>query len=483
VLARSALAVLLVGCSGASARDARTERWIASALVKVYVTSNPYDYQSPWQRSGIETSSGSGVIIEGRRILTAAHVVADHVAVEVKRAGATRRFNATVAFIGHACDLAVLQVADPAFFAGARALALGELVKLRDRVHVYGFPEGGDLVAVTGGIVSRVETGAYGHSDEPLLLAQIDAAINAGNSGGPVVAGTQVVGIAAETLTDAENIGYMIPAPVIRHLLEDIGDGRFDGFPRLGIETQPLENQTHRTYLGIAKQDSGVLVKRVNYGSSAWGLIQAGDVLLSIDGVDVSRDQTVPLRGTDRVHYGHLIASHQVGSTAQLSVLRQGSSLVLDAKLTPLNRLVPGPRYGVPPTYLIYGGLVFQPLSANYLELYGGWPADLVNHAEYQNVVTRERQAIIVMTQVLSHPSNQGYDELHGYVVTAVNGQMPRDMCHLAERLAAAGDGWVNIQFEGGQVIVLNGKTVREAHPAILQAYGISRARSDDLQP
>ena len=91
--------LLLTSCQTAEARDARVERMIATSLVKVYVTANPPDYQSPWQRGGIESSTGSGVIISGNRILTAAHVVADQVSVEVKRSGGTRRFAARVAHV------------------------------------------------------------------------------------------------------------------------------------------------------------------------------------------------------------------------------------------------------------------------------------------------------------------------------------------------------------------------------------------------
>jgi len=82
------------------------------------------------------------------------------------------------------------------------------------------------------------------HSGRRLLAAQIDAAINPGNSGGPVVMDGQVVGVAMQGYSGADNIGYMIPAPIVRHVLEDVADGRYDGFPVLGVDFQELQSPT-----------------------------------------------------------------------------------------------------------------------------------------------------------------------------------------------------------------------------------------------
>jgi S1-C subfamily serine protease len=73
--------------------------------------------------------------------------------------------------------------------------------------HVYRFPSGRSL---------------YSHGRTTLLAIQVDAAINSGNSGGPVLLGDHVVGIAFQCLTSGENIGYIIPVPVINHFLQDL---------------------------------------------------------------------------------------------------------------------------------------------------------------------------------------------------------------------------------------------------------------------
>lgn len=73
-----------------------------------------------------------------------------------------------------------------------------------------GYPIGGESLSVTAGVVSRIELQEYAQGGETLLAIQIDAAINSGNSGGPVInEHDQLVGVAFQSLAtlDSENIG------------------------------------------------------------------------------------------------------------------------------------------------------------------------------------------------------------------------------------------------------------------------------------
>ena len=96
-----ALASLLGSHALAANNPNRTaQRAIESSVVKISVHSNPPNLLFPWQKAGTQSASGSGVIIDGKRILTCAHVTEDAVSVEVKRAGMSEPFVADVAFDG-----------------------------------------------------------------------------------------------------------------------------------------------------------------------------------------------------------------------------------------------------------------------------------------------------------------------------------------------------------------------------------------------
>ena len=193
---------------------------IKSSIVKINATHNHPSYTTPWQRMGIHAVTGSGAIIKGKRILTNAHVVADQTLLEVNRQGDVNTYTADVEYVCHSCDLAILTVDDESFFKDVKELEIDGLPDLQSRVHVYGFPTGGETISITEGIVSRIEVDYYVHSSDRFLLAQVDAAINPGNSGGPVISEGKIVGIAMQALENAENIGYIVPAPVIKHFLD-----------------------------------------------------------------------------------------------------------------------------------------------------------------------------------------------------------------------------------------------------------------------
>ena len=147
--------------------------------------------------------------------------------------------------------------------------------QLRDEVAVVGYPVGGEEISITEGVVSRIEVQRYSHSQRHLLAVTVDAAINAGNSGGPVFGNGKVVGIAFQKLTGVDNIGEMVPPPIIRAFLDGVDAGQAPEIPALGITTQNLENPLLRRQLGLADDERGVVVLHVDYGGSADGILAA----------------------------------------------------------------------------------------------------------------------------------------------------------------------------------------------------------------
>lgn len=139
-------------------------------------------------------------------------MVADSTFVLVRKHGSPTKYRAQVEAVGHECDLAILIVESDEFWEGMHFLELGDIPFLQQAVAVVGYPQGGDNISVTKGVVSRVEPTQYVHGATQLMAIQIDAAINPGNSGGPAIMGNKVAGVAFQNLSGAENIGYVSPS-------------------------------------------------------------------------------------------------------------------------------------------------------------------------------------------------------------------------------------------------------------------------------
>ena len=250
---RLAALLLLAAPPAAKAEVPATGNGVAASVVYVQVFRAGFDWSQPWQQEPVGGVSGSGFLIEGGRIVTNGHVIADARQVLVRRPDQASPYVATVEAAGNDCDLAVLRVADPAFAKGLKPLRFGPLPRAGTRVNTYGFPLGGQDVSSTAGIVSRIESRGYVHSGaDQHLVVQTDAAINPGNSGGPVVQDGRVVGVAFQGFPGADNMGFFIPIPIVHHFLANLKDGRYDGFPDSGLTTTSLLSPAYRRERGPA---------------------------------------------------------------------------------------------------------------------------------------------------------------------------------------------------------------------------------------
>jgi S1-C subfamily serine protease len=480
------LATALPSIHAAEAPTGRGANGISASVVHVQVYRSRFDWSMPWRQKAVEAALGSGFLIEGGRIVTNAHVVADARQVVVRRPDRANPRIATVDAVAHDCDLAVLRVDDSSFTEGLRPLALGELPRTGSQVLTYGFPLGGQDVSSTAGIVSRIEMRGYVHSGvDAHLVVQTDAAINPGNSGGPVVQGERVVGVAFQGFPGFDNMGFFIPIPVVRHFLEDLEDGTYDGFPDSGLETTPLLSPAYRRERGLPEGKSGAVVNRVVPGGSAEGVIRPGDVLLEVDGRTIANDGTVAI-GDARVTFQTLFDYRQVGDEIRVGVWRDGEEhdLAVNARRVPRYDRQRN-RYDIGPRYVVHAGLLFMPLDAELLKMFGrNWAQnanrDLVWHQLFREAERPEEadREVIVLVRVLRHPVNSQMGFGGPVAIEAINGLPIRSLEDVIEAFDAGEGRFDEIVFEGDAGIeALDREKARAAHEEILQQYAIPHDR------
>lgn len=461
------------------------------AVVQILVSSQVPVFDAPWRYQPIRRSSGTGFVIEGGRILTNAHVIAWAKQILIRRYQDPRLLPARVVFAGHDCDLALIEPVDPKDLDGVKALEFGELPAVQSTVVTCGYPAGGDQMSFTRGVVSRIEVQPYAHPGNRAWLAvQTDAAINPGNSGGPVFQGDKVVGVAFQGIPGLQNAGFFIPPEVVGHFLSDVKDGRYDGFPMAGVSFEDLQNPAYRRLLGLADDGRGARVDWLRPDGPAAKVLRPDDVMLEAGGYPVGSDAMIPYRG-NRVAAGVAFQGPQAGEKLPLKVWREGREIELEVPMEAYDgdRLA-GRQYDVPPRYYIYGGLIFTPLSANYLDTLGQsgrdylWEglAQLTYELHHRTAEDPKsaRPEPVVLAGVLPHAVNADLGMRGRVLVNRINGVRIERLEDVKRALAEnAGERHV-IEFEGpedGPIEALDRAAADAAQAEILRTYGIVSAQ------
>ncbi len=452
---------------------------VRKSVVRITTTSQDPDYKVPWNPGNITRGVGAGFFIGGSRIITNAHVISNSRFVTVERENDPKKYPARVQFVGHDCDLAVLEVKDTDFYQGLRALQIGGIPKLESSVSVYGYPIGGERLSVTQGVVSRIDFQTYSHSAvDSHLACQIDAAINPGNSGGPVLQGGKVVGVAFQGYSGdvAQNVGYMIATPVVQHFLQDISDGHYDKYVDMAITPFHLQNADERRALGLPDDDHGILVGSVVPGGSCDGVLQVGDVVLAMDDLPVASDGFIEIDG-ERVEMAEAVERKFKNDPLKMHILRDHQQLDVTARLKPAwPFLIQSNQYDARPRFVLFGGLLFQPLSRDFLEAYG--IDDLRVRYFYDSYVERniflQHPEVIILSQILPDPLNTYVESFKNAIVNEVNGHSIKRLEDLAAAFAEPSDYYVIRCVGEGRPIVLERAKVEAARQRIKTVYSVS---------
>ncbi|MBR5164163.1 MAG: trypsin-like peptidase domain-containing protein [Ruminococcus sp.] len=280
--------------------------------------SQPSDYTA--------TATGTGVVItEDGYIVTNAHVIYDSENGGGKAESVSvilhddKKCDAEIIGYDTDCDIAVLKIDEK----GLTAAEFGDSDSLRlgESVIAIGNPLGFELKdTVTGGMISGLDRNIT-INDKAMTLIQTDAAINSGNSGGPLINKYgQVIGINSSKMSSSysmsgasiEGIGFAIPSNAVSSIVDDIMKyGYVTGKPQLGISCQDVTETISEMY----DMPVGVYVIAVSEGSAADKAgLQKGDIITAVDGDEVKSTEELNAKKN----------KHSAGDEVVLTFVRDG---------------------------------------------------------------------------------------------------------------------------------------------------------------
>ncbi len=448
--------------SAAPAAEAKADV-AGKSVVKIVSTLRYPDRFQPWSKKAPVSASASGVVIEGKRILTTAHAVAyaSDVQIEVNEAG--DKVAATVAGFSPEIDLAVLKLDDEAFFNTHPPLKRGgKLPQIKDAVTAYGFAEGASGVSTTKGIVSRIDFAAYSIGSRGLRI-QVDTPLSPGISGGPAVVGDTMIGLAFAPSGKTEKFTYINPCEEIELFLKGISQGSYHGRPSLDIVVQDLQHPALRSFLGVDKAVHGVVVQQTG-PLSADSPLRKWDIITQVGNTDLDDDGMIQMTNGIHLPFTYLLSQTAVNGIAPMTVLRSGQlqHLSVPVQSNPAH-LLPGLN-GAYPNYFVYGPLVFSDASQ---DLFYDLVSSVTSGSTALNgtlrlldqdtpLVTRcddlakfDGERLVVVTTFFQHKLAGSYASPVTQVVKAINGIPIKNLGHLVQVLRDSKEKFISIEFFG----------------------------------
>jgi len=462
--------------AGGATRPAEVQHW-ENAVVALEVNSKQYNYLQPWFR-GTQTVLKPGVVLAPKSLLTTAHGLAARTVVRTRAGGRGTWFDTRVTWVDYPANLALLTVDDDEFWRARQPVSLSATIPEEADLRVVRW-RGGSLelrkAEYNRFTVSNPAGGGPSHA-----VLEINADVSGIGWGEPLVTEDRIIGL---VFAQSGNVGHVLPAPFIRSILDAREQGDFRGLGYFDFTWQPTENPDMLRYLRVPETGHGVVIIDVPRLSPTADVLQPRDVILQIDGFDIdhSGDYRDPL-------YGHLMLENLstrqrwAGDRIPLKIWRDGAPLEVEYTLPPIRkalRLVSDDSADQPPEYLIVGGLVFQPLTRNYLQSWGpDWERSAPFRLAYfrNEEPTRERPARVILSSVLPDPVNLGYQEVRTLVLERVNERSVSTLQELQQALAQPKDGYHLFEFLAGeslQRLVLDAAQLEAASSRILERYGI----------
>lgn len=454
----------------------------ARSILVVRATLQEYNCLQPWEKDQPRQARALGVYMGEGRVLTVGRAVRAATYVELMLPDASRSVTARVVRYDEDSNLALLTVeheVDADIFDSCTALPLGEALNRGDKATYAGLVNGVEPVHVE---LSAEDTAG---DKIPLMLMRSARPLADGQTGGsPVVSDGKLSGLGV-SYRKQEMLLSVVNAEIIQRFLTQ----ETAGVPVLGVQLSPLDDPVFRRYLKLDTAATGLYISKVIPGSAAAEAgVQVGDVLTAVDGMPVDNQGRC-----NHPRYGLTGAAvlmrgiKDCGQEIPLTLSRAGETLQVSVKLNRAaveNALCRPEAPGRQPRYIMWGGMLFQPLTSTLLE-------ELANRTNgvlplhLQELKGREAELrekgfteLTGLTFVLPTAATQGYDELRFCLLQAVNGKQVNSFAELAALLdEPTENGLIRLDFNKAPYTVYLDRAAVEAVNTQLQQQAIPKLR------
>ncbi|GIX42511.1 MAG: hypothetical protein KatS3mg129_2244 [Leptospiraceae bacterium] len=392
-------------------------------LIELNYTTIRYSKVYPWLKELGEEYQQYGIILNSNTVLSQCDELIH--SVSINAIYKNKKYKLQLELIDTEVNLCILKSNQSFlnFKKNWKELPLGEDPKLKQNIKVFYFDDYNQLRYYKYSVNEYTITSDYGFTKLPVFTVSSSKSIKIGS---PAVLNEEVVGFHSY-YNDKKLI--FVPASRIRYFINQYFSENYKGFVVQGLELKPVFDELKKHY-NLPEDEQGCFVEEIIIGSSGYGILKEGDIILEIDGIKPNKKcfYKDPLMGYQKFE---LLISRNINGTyrnkgekLKVQILRdkQVKKLEIDLKsLYNYNRSVeriPWKVYGMQP-YILQHGILFIELSRSYLieRLGKNWRRQALelaylydNKKYYKN--EKEQDKIVIISEVLPDPINIGYQDI-----------------------------------------------------------------------
>jgi len=463
---------------------------LTDSVVRINSTSQAWNPAQPWEKTPPQSLRSLGAIVGPGQVLTTGEMVADATYIELELPDGSKTAEAEIVAVDYEVNLALLTVKSEeeraAFFQSTRPLPLAPPPTIGDPVQIFQVEDNGTTL-LTYGTLQSVEISNSFLPNQSFLTYLVKASMQSAASSFslPVIKDDKLAGILL-SYDAGDQISDVLSIDVLSRFLGNVKDGKYAGFPSLGVSVAITEDPSFRKFLKLGDGQGGIYVSKVRTGGAAdLAGVKKGDVVLSVDGFPIDRRGFYQHPHYGSVFWGHIVRGEKAtGDEIRLGLLRNGEPLEITATLTraePKDNLVPDYQFDRAPNFLVKGGLIFQELTRPVLEAFGkDWssraPLNLLDAYENPEKYEDTAKRVIFLSGSIPTPATVGYESLRNLIVKKVNGVEIDSMKTLIEAFEKPNaDNLHSIEFLEENFTVYLDETLSTTVDSVLLQRGLNR--------
>ena len=463
---------------------------LSRSVVRLKIQAAGYNPMRPWQMEPSESRSGQAVAVGEHELVAVASQIRDHKLIQIQNAIQSELVEAQVKVVDYDLDLCLLSVEPKDLSEPFIAVSFKTSVTIGDSIQFVWLTEDQRFLK-TKGRLEHADTFFSARSQTGFLQFVASSESFPGGYTEAIFQGNKIVGL-VQSLDSDKKTSTILPASLIQSFLKKTRETHYLGAPKAGFDFTALSDKITRAYLKLPPEEKrGIYIQDVFDFGSGSGELKKNDVLLKWGSFDVDSKGAVMLEGFGKVSLWNLLGEASPGSKVPCVFWRNGTLIESSVTLKNFSSgMLPIPYQSseAAPPYFIVGGYVFQELTLPYLDAFGSnWEAHmnpvlkkLVDKHRFHSIPEKNR--IVLLTQLLPHPINQGYQQLHQKVVHSVNGTPVKELKDLQALFSKSpAEGCFRIVLEEHSPdVLIPAKDLAKADLQIQQLYSVPRLSSSE---